>query len=101
MHASVLMLYLLICKCVVLTTRPLVMCALHTHIEMSETQKSRTMSLSSAVASLLQCCVDSAQTVLQTLRTLADEDLIGNHPPPRKKAKCHINITVGANIDSQ
>ncbi|OQD98122.1 hypothetical protein PENSOL_c010G03468 [Penicillium solitum] len=62
--------------CVVLTTRPLVMCALHMHIERTERQKSHTIGLSSPVASLLQCCADSAQTILQTLRTLADDDLM-------------------------
>ncbi|KAJ5404987.1 transcriptional regulator family: Fungal Specific TF [Penicillium sp. CMV-2018d] len=62
--------------CVVLTTRPLVMCALHMHIERTERQKSQTIGLSSPVASLLQCCADSAQTILQTLRTLADDDLM-------------------------
>ncbi|KAJ5828297.1 transcriptional regulator family: Fungal Specific TF [Penicillium rubens] len=63
-------------QCVVLTTRPLVMCALHMHIERTERQKSQTIGLSPPVASLLQCCADSAQTILQTLRTLADDDLM-------------------------
>ncbi|KAJ5674525.1 Transcription factor [Penicillium maclennaniae] len=62
--------------CVVLTTRPLVMCALHMHIERTERRASKTISLSPPVASLLQCCADSAQTILQTLQTLADDDLI-------------------------
>lgn len=61
----------------VLTTRPLVMCALHMHIERTERRASKTISLSPPVASLLQCCADSAQTILQTLQTLADDDLIG------------------------
>ncbi|KAJ5560885.1 transcriptional regulator family: Fungal Specific TF [Penicillium sp. DV-2018c] len=65
--------------CVVLTTRPLVMCALHMHIEhMERTQRqtSQIIALAPPVASLLQCCADSAQTILQTLRTLADDDLL-------------------------
>ncbi|CDM31333.1 transcriptional regulator family: Fungal Specific TF [Penicillium roqueforti] len=62
--------------CIVLTTRPLVMCALHMHIERTERQKSQTIVLAPPVASLLQCCADSAQTILQTLRTLADDDLM-------------------------
>ncbi|KAJ5148094.1 transcriptional regulator family: Fungal Specific TF [Penicillium atrosanguineum] len=62
--------------CVVLTTRPLVMCALHMHIERTERRTSQTISLSPPVASLLQCCADSAQTILQTLQILADDDLI-------------------------
>ncbi|KAJ5568053.1 transcriptional regulator family: Fungal Specific TF [Penicillium hetheringtonii] len=62
--------------CVVLTTRPLVMCALHMHIEKTERNTSQKLSLSPAVASLLQCCADSAQTILQTLQTLADDDLM-------------------------
>ncbi|WYZ33991.1 hypothetical protein EsH8_I_000267 [Colletotrichum jinshuiense] len=62
--------------CVVLTTRPLVMCALHIHIEHSDMSRSQTVSLTPPVASLLQSCVDSAQTVLRTLRVLGDEDLL-------------------------
>ncbi|OQD90523.1 hypothetical protein PENANT_c001G02884 [Penicillium antarcticum] len=62
--------------CVVLTTRPLVMCALHMHIERTERQTSQIISLAPPVASLLQCCAESAQTLLQTLRTLADDDLM-------------------------
>ncbi|KDN66586.1 putative fungal specific transcription factor domain-containing protein [Colletotrichum sublineola] len=62
--------------CVVLTTRPLVMCALHMHIEHSDLRQSHTVSLTPPVASLLQSCVDSAQTVLRTLRVLGDEDLL-------------------------
>ncbi|KAK1479597.1 fungal specific transcription factor domain-containing protein [Colletotrichum cuscutae] len=65
-------------KCVVLTTRPLVMCALHMHIEHSDShaRHPQTVSLTPPVASLLQSCVDSAQTVLRTLRVLGDEDLL-------------------------
>ncbi|KOC11706.1 hypothetical protein AFLA70_99g002611 [Aspergillus flavus AF70] len=62
--------------CVVLTTRPLVMCALNMHIDSAERQPSQSICLSSPVASLLQCCADSAQTILQTLRSLADDDLM-------------------------
>ncbi|KAJ5097998.1 transcriptional regulator family: Fungal Specific TF [Penicillium argentinense] len=62
--------------CVVLTTRPLVMCALHMHIEKAERQPSQQICLSPPVASLLQCCAESAQTILQTLQTLADDDLM-------------------------
>ncbi|CEJ58086.1 hypothetical protein PMG11_06757 [Penicillium brasilianum] len=62
--------------CIVLTTRPLVMCALNMHIERTERQASQGIGLSPPVASLLQCCADSAQTILQTLQTLADEDLL-------------------------
>ncbi|KAJ5120736.1 transcriptional regulator family: Fungal Specific TF [Penicillium bovifimosum] len=65
--------------CVVLTTRPLVMCALHMHIEhieRTQRQTSQIIGLAPPVASLLQCCADSAQTILQTLRTLADDDLM-------------------------
>ncbi|RGP66921.1 transcription factor [Fusarium sporotrichioides] len=62
--------------CVVLTTRPQIMCALHMHIEQSKTQMTRGLSLSPPVASLIQSCVSSAQSILKTLRALADEDLI-------------------------
>ena len=35
------------------------------------------------VASLLQCCTDSAHTILHTLQALADDDFMGvyNHRP--------------------
>ncbi|KAJ5638537.1 transcriptional regulator family: Fungal Specific TF [Penicillium herquei] len=62
--------------CIVLATRPLVMCALHMHIERTERHTSQTIALSPPVSSLLQCCADSAQTILQTLQTLADDDLM-------------------------
>ncbi|KAF5020472.1 hypothetical protein F66182_7511 [Fusarium sp. NRRL 66182] len=62
--------------CVVLTTRPQIMCALHMHIEQSKTQVTHGLSLSPPVASLIQSCVSSAQIILKTLRALADEDLI-------------------------
>ncbi|KAI1034595.1 hypothetical protein LB504_004597 [Fusarium proliferatum] len=63
--------------CVVLTTRPQIMCALHMHIEQSKTQLlTHGLSLSPPVASLIQSCVSSAQAILKTLRALADEDLI-------------------------
>lgn len=56
------------------------MCALQMHIERTERRSSQTISLSPPVASLLQCCADSAQTILQTLQALADDDLIGKLP---------------------
>ncbi|KAJ4266162.1 hypothetical protein NW762_004142 [Fusarium torreyae] len=62
--------------CVVLTTRPQIMCALHVHIEQSKTQLTNGLSLSRPVASLIQSCVSSAQAILKTLRSLADEDLL-------------------------
>ncbi|SPJ75769.1 uncharacterized protein FTOL_05500 [Fusarium torulosum] len=62
--------------CVVLTTRPQIMCALHMHIEQSKTQMTHGLSLSPPVSSLIQSCVSSAQAILKTLRALADEDLI-------------------------
>ncbi|KAG7129298.1 Proline utilization trans-activator like protein [Verticillium longisporum] len=62
--------------CVVLTTRPLVMCALHMHIEQKDTPNSQAIALAPPVASLMQSCVDSAQTVLHTLRVIGDEDLL-------------------------
>ncbi|KAL3437744.1 hypothetical protein BDV09DRAFT_192744 [Aspergillus tetrazonus] len=72
--------------CVVLTTRPLVMCALHAHIEHAQNEPQLpnypstpiplAIPLSPVVSSLLHCCVESAQTVLQTLRTLAESDRI-------------------------
>lgn len=57
------------------------MCALHMHIEKTERHASQKLSLSPPVASLLQCGADSAQTILQTLQTLADDDLMGMSIP--------------------
>ncbi|KAF7563413.1 hypothetical protein G7046_g724 [Stylonectria norvegica] len=62
--------------CVVLTTRPLVMCALHVHIDEGRTQANHPISLTPPVSSLISSCVDSAQTMLRTLRVLGDEDLL-------------------------
>ncbi|KAL4963252.1 uncharacterized protein BDV14DRAFT_177060 [Aspergillus stella-maris] len=89
--------------CVVLTTRPLVMCALYAHIEHTQTASraqsqsqhntpitkssphqdnapdanpSLAIPLSPTITTLLQCCVESAQTTLYTLRSLADSDLL-------------------------
>ncbi|KAI2789435.1 hypothetical protein POX_d04924 [Penicillium oxalicum] len=62
--------------CIVLTTRPLVMCALNMHIKSNGRDVSHSIDLTPTVASLLQCCADSAQTILQTLQTLADDDLL-------------------------
>ncbi|KAF4980670.1 hypothetical protein FZEAL_3338 [Fusarium zealandicum] len=62
--------------CVVLTTRPQIMCALHMHIAQSKTQVSGSLSLSPPVSSLIQSCVDSAQAILRTLRALGEEDLL-------------------------
>ncbi|KAL0258451.1 hypothetical protein SLS55_005944 [Diplodia seriata] len=62
--------------CVVLTTRPLVMCALQMHIRRAETLRCRPITLSAPVVSLLQSCVDSAMIILRTLRGMGDEDLL-------------------------
>ncbi|KAI6760636.1 hypothetical protein HG530_009496 [Fusarium avenaceum] len=75
--------------CVVLTTRPQIMCALHMHIEQSKTQMTHGLSLSPPVSSLIQSCVSSAQAILKTLRALADEDLIakGSLVAPLRKVE--------------
>jgi hypothetical protein len=52
------------------------MCALHIHVKQTDTFRSGSISLSPPVASLLQSCVDSAQTVLRILRVIGDEDLL-------------------------
>ncbi|KAJ6790018.1 hypothetical protein PWT90_06743 [Aphanocladium album] len=62
--------------CVVLTTRPVVMCALHMHIKRTNSVVAGPVMLSTPVASLLQSCVNSAQTVLRILRVIGDEDLL-------------------------
>ncbi|KAH8717505.1 Proline utilization trans-activator [Beauveria bassiana] len=62
--------------CVVLTTRPVVMCALHMHIKRTNSVVTGPVMLSTPVASLLQSCVNSAQTVLRILRVIGDEDLL-------------------------
>ncbi|KAL4755170.1 hypothetical protein BDW72DRAFT_200202 [Aspergillus terricola var. indicus] len=61
--------------CVVLTTRRLVI-EPQTPTYSSTTPNHLAIPLSPVVSSLLHCCVESAQTVLQTLRTLADSDRI-------------------------
>ncbi|KAL4894788.1 fungal-specific transcription factor domain-containing protein [Aspergillus ambiguus] len=63
-------------RCVVVTTRPLVMCALHMHISQAGPNSSRKVCLSPAVASLIQSGVDSARNILRILRVLGDEDLM-------------------------
>lgn len=67
-------------KCAVLTTRPLVMCALHMHIDQVGRNSLRSITLSPQVASFMQSCVDSAQNILRLLRILCDEDLMGIPP---------------------
>ncbi|OAQ76810.1 fungal specific transcription factor [Purpureocillium lilacinum] len=67
--------------CVVLTTRPLVMCALQMHVENADAQTPETIPLTPPVRSLLQSCVDSAQTELRMMRALADEDLLDSFLP--------------------
>lgn len=52
------------------------MCALHIHIKQTDSFRGGSISLSPPVASLLQSCVDSAQTVLRILRVIGDEDLL-------------------------
>ncbi|KAF7597621.1 hypothetical protein BBP40_000099 [Aspergillus hancockii] len=89
--------------CVVLTTRPLVMCALHLHIDSAERQSSQSISLSPPVASLLQCCADSAQTILQTLRSLTDDDLMGTdtQSPSRDSTSTLTRFTTDAFLPFQ
>jgi proline utilization trans-activator len=69
------------------------------HIEQATTQVSCGINLSAPVASLIQACVDSAQTVLRTLRALADEDLLGrsntHHPYFYKQT-----LTYSLNLES-
>ncbi|KAH8199631.1 hypothetical protein TruAng_006224 [Truncatella angustata] len=67
--------------CVVLSTRPTVMCALYIRLDRRQTQTSHAVSLSPAVTSLIQTCVDSAQATLRTLRVLSDEDLLEGFLP--------------------
>lgn len=55
------------------------MCALQMHVARGEERTQQNISLSGPVSSLLQCCANSAQTILQILRNLASEDLIGNN----------------------
>lgn len=58
------------------------MCALHMHIKRTDSVVSGPIVLSSPVASLLQSCVNSAQTVLRILRVIGDEDLLGKIEKP-------------------
>lgn len=54
------------------------MCALYAHFDESQSSGSGgTISLTPPVSSLIQSCVDSAQTILGTLRVLGDDDSLG------------------------
>ena len=53
------------------------MCALHKHIRQTDAARLGRISLSTPVAHLLQSCIDSAQSVLKTLRVIGEEDLLG------------------------
>lgn len=65
-------------QCIVLTTRPLVMCILETTLGISiETNETNHVSLSPPIAALLQTCIDSATAILKMLRALAEHDLLG------------------------
>lgn len=52
------------------------MCALHMHLKQTDMFRNGSIVLNPPVASLLQSCVDSAQTVLRILRVIGDEDLL-------------------------
>uniref|UniRef100_A0A0B7KK61 Xylanolytic transcriptional activator regulatory domain-containing protein n=1 Tax=Bionectria ochroleuca TaxID=29856 RepID=A0A0B7KK61_BIOOC len=67
--------------CVVLSTRPLVMCALQMHVENSDTFPPVVVPLTSTVASLLSSCVESAHTILNMLRSLDEEGLLDSFLP--------------------
>jgi hypothetical protein len=73
------------------------------HIESAERQSSQNVCLSPPVASLLHCCADSAQTVLQTLRSLADDDLLGTnaHIPSRCWTLALTTLTTDAFLPFQ
>jgi hypothetical protein len=53
------------------------MCALHMDRDLDNMQKPHTIHLTSAVASLMQLCTDSAQKVLRILRIMSDQDTLG------------------------
>ncbi|KAI8655497.1 Zn(2)-C6 fungal-type domain-containing protein [Fusarium keratoplasticum] len=57
--------------CIVLATRPLVMCVLQKHLAQGVSDESIP---EGPVTSLLQTCVDSASTILATLKNLSDAD---------------------------
>ncbi|KAI1877732.1 hypothetical protein JX265_003740 [Neoarthrinium moseri] len=67
--------------CVILSTRPLVMCALNIQLDRRQRRDCHDISLSPPVASLIQTCVDSAQVILRTLRILGEEDLLEGFLP--------------------
>ncbi|KAM6522798.1 hypothetical protein FALCPG4_012413 [Fusarium falciforme] len=64
--------------CVVLTTRPLVMCVLQRRLTGSDGD--RTIP-DGPISSLLQSCVHSALNILKTLRALGDENLLDSFLP--------------------
>lgn len=67
--------------CIILTTRPLVMCVLQKYLSLSDTEKSIKMSLSPPVATLLHVCVDSAMNVIKQLQALREQDLLDSFLP--------------------
>ncbi|RSL54368.1 hypothetical protein CEP54_009928 [Fusarium duplospermum] len=60
--------------CIVLATRPLVMCVLQKHLAQAVADEPIP---EGPVTSLLQTCVDSASTILATLKNLSDADQLG------------------------
>ncbi|KAF9893436.1 hypothetical protein FE257_010748 [Aspergillus nanangensis] len=67
--------------CVVLTTRPLVMCALNMHIDHTRVNNLDAIPLSGPVSSLLQSGAESARNILRILRLLGDDDLMESFLP--------------------
>lgn len=61
-------------KCVVLTTRPLVMCILQRRLAKND---ENTSIPEGPINSLFQACTYSAFNILKTLKTLGDRNLLG------------------------
>ncbi|KAJ3542240.1 hypothetical protein NM208_g4208 [Fusarium decemcellulare] len=64
--------------CVVLTTRPLVMCVLQRRVARSDVDRSIP---DGPINSLLQSCVHSALNILKTLRALGDSNMLDSFLP--------------------
>jgi hypothetical protein len=56
------------------------MCALHMHMEQTDSTGSGPITFTAPVSSLLQSSIDSAETVLRILRVVGDEELLGAPP---------------------
>jgi proline utilization trans-activator len=65
-------------QCIVLATRPLLMCLLRDKLERSRTSATSNREIVEPIKALLKACCDSAHKSLRILATLQSQDLLGN-----------------------